>query len=490
MAGAAITVGNRIGLSVRAFANLDPSVVNYQHCCLNFINYRRYKAAEYTNDTALLGAAYVIMKYFRLNPTRPSNMVRDAMVIAELYAWITQNANDLSATLRARKYYIKTILYFVLHCKEQRGHGLTPPADGNYSQEYRTQVMVNTEDDFSGFFGDDNNLYVAMLRRMAQIIDNTVGDNATEVQVRERIEQYLTGLTDLAAINDDNSVLRLCYRINAYFACDQRTKLRDYHIQMLVNTTVTYTKRSNFTDHYLNKITGRVNEEMRVNMNLDANHLRLFSSLFTPHVTDESMNTICTLLEGRIPISALSLRLMIDQCKWSGMLHYVTIRDALLKCADFPWYRLVTDPIYRDQFTNFYAAAAAVRDNCYYGYKKDNTIVRASNFPDLSAVCRRLLIDIGIATTLQYARGFKDMYKGRMQINQMIERYVAGQVGIAPDDGGVCSPAFATAVTEAINNGHRIVVVGTNILINDVPHPMKAEELDSDDEAGAVGGAL
>lgn len=141
-------------------------------------------------------------------------------------------------------------------------------------------------------------------------------------------------------------------------------------------------------------------------------------------VDDEDMPKIMLRWLGLIPAYALRLRVVLAQASGSGLTSLDVIARAIHEHPHFPW--VLVRRMYPEQWDNAQRAIRLVGNNPYYGYRRDLTDVRSTQFRHLAALCGRLLIALGDRLLERYQGFVED--KVRVHVwRHMIDAYVSAR---------------------------------------------------------------
>lgn len=133
---------------------------------------------------------------------------------------------------------------------------------------------------------------------------------------------------------------------------------------------------------------------------------KLYYTTYTPLMTPDDIARVFRTLLPLIPLTAIRLRTIVEQSRFSGLSSYVIIRDALDRYANFQWG--IVEALYPGQFARYRSACIAIAGNPYYAYRHGGMGDAASTkYAVLSWTARSLLIENGDQPELnRYGNGY------------------------------------------------------------------------------------
>lgn len=106
----------------------------------------------------------------------------------------------------------------------------------------------------------------------------------------------------------------------------------------------------------------------------------------------------------------------------AGLTCFTLIKIAITTYSDFPWNEVAQ--ILNPEFGNWLAAAAAINDDPYYGFKSDLGAAKSTLYKNLAWVAAQLLIRVGRMYTLQQYMGIPAIVKDQGKLTTIISDYI------------------------------------------------------------------
>lgn len=208
-----------------------------------------------------------------------------------------------------------------------------------------------------------------------------------------------------------------------------------------------YATRGHLTERKLRRIIddlrpvmGAVIEMVRLE------HITTIWANFGYLVHDGNIEAILNRWIRHLPVSAVRLRVILDQASGAGLTNLDVVARALHEHPHFPW------DIIRRLFPKEWEAAkqaiTVVGDNQYYGYRRDLTNVRSTQYKYLSSICGRILMEVGSDTSLENYKGFVTHKPTEGQVGGLIKAYIETQE--APDLESPTTQEERDAVSEML----------------------------------------
>lgn len=199
-------------------------------------------------------------------------------------------------------------------------------------------------------------------------------------------------------------------------------RCRDQTVGSLILMLVSFGTRGTLTGAKVAKIIANLQPSVPfIGDALSAQDVRLTWVNFGHHVDDGCIPAIMRRWLGFITAQAIRLH---DLLKLPGLdsLHWIPSHKQ--EHPRFPWAFIIR--MYPAQWEAAAAGVIRVGNNPYYGYRRDLTEIRSTQFRDLAAFCGRLLIASGDRALENY-RGFVDD-SGRVETwRRLIDAYIAAR---------------------------------------------------------------
>lgn len=194
-------------------------------------------------------------------------------------------------------------------------------------------------------------------------------------------------------------------------------------IVLLVSTYVGIAKRGTMSDHFLEKVTTGIRDDLGVDVELDCNMVKYTYVNFGKHVNAHNAAEVFNRWLEDIPEHALRLRLSLQQVTGSGLTAYIVIGRGMRRYPDFPWDRL--NVVTEGEVDRYIQALATVNGNLYYGFNRDLGAARSTLYSSVAYVAKELLIRISGETSLTKYQGWLKRPKNPVAVQRLIDAYVA-----------------------------------------------------------------
>lgn len=265
-----------------------------------------------------------------------------------------------------------------------------------------------TEDIFS-VLGDYTNELYQMFREHREIIAHFDIPNLPSI--------YPWTAAQINAMTPQSAVF-----IMFFYAFNLRISSRHLAIENITLAYCSLVKRGQVTDEFCTKIRNSVRDELGITVNLNQPAINALYKSYMMGVNKTNAENVFTDLDALIPDVALRLKLTLQQAAGSGMTLYVIIGRAIRMYYNFPWGRVNT--LTSGELVNWEAARTLVRDNLYYGFRRDMGAARSTLYKSIGYVARELLVRInGERTLLRYA-GLGGNIKNKNALDRLIKNYV------------------------------------------------------------------
>lgn len=178
---------------------------------------------------------------------------------------------------------------------------------------------------------------------------------------------------------------------------------------------------------------------------------------FGSFVNSTNAAAVLTAWTTDLPLSALRLRLTLEQALGSGMTAFIVVGRAILKYPDFPWAKL--NMLTGGELTNYSLAMNAVNGNPYYGFNRTLGPVRSTLYSTIAYVAKDLLITLNGEVSLKRYEGWIKAPKSSPVVRNMLETYKQARANEMENDAVpfVDQELFATIAVQAANpeNKHK-----------------------------------
>uniref|UniRef100_A0AAT9J9W0 Nucleocapsid protein n=1 Tax=Blattella germanica chuvirus 1 TaxID=3133478 RepID=A0AAT9J9W0_9VIRU len=212
-------------------------------------------------------------------------------------------------------------------------------------------------------------------------------------------------------------------------------------LSLLTLTYVSVAKRGQITPAAIRKVTSGIQDDILVNISINAAAVRNLYRRFLSRVTANNIVRILTRWEGMLPQEALRLRLTLQQTEWAGLTVLNIIREALIAYSTFNWG--VVAELFPAEAAALTRAFATVNGNPYFGFNHDLGEVKSTNYRFIGWVAKELLVrGEGRHSLAQYA-GWPVIVPHEAHLLRMIQQYLARR---APGD--LAAPEAAHAACD------------------------------------------
>lgn len=265
-----------------------------------------------------------------------------------------------------------------------------------------------TEDVFS-LLGDYTNEFYQMFRGHREIV--------THFDVSNLPAAYPWTAAQIGTMTPQGAVFLMFF-----YASHLRVSNRHLAIENITLAYCALAKRGQVTDEFCAKVQNSVRDELGITVTLNQPAINALYKSYIMGVNETNAQTVFTDLDALIPDVALRLKLTLQQAAGSGMTLYVIIGRAMRMYYNFPWGRVNT--LTGGELINYEAARTLIRDNLYFGFRRDMGAARSTLYKSIGYVARELLVRInGERTLLRYA-GLGGNIKNKNALDRLILNYV------------------------------------------------------------------
>lgn len=162
---------------------------------------------------------------------------------------------------------------------------------------------------------------------------------------------------------------------------------------MLATYLVAVCKKGTATNAFVRKIIRGINDDIGIQIDLDNATIKLVWNVYGTLIPDYKFPGHFEQLLQDILELGLHLRLTVMQTVGAGLTCFTLIKIAITTYTDFPWDSVAQ--ILNPEFGNWLAAAAAINDDPYYGFKSDLWVAKSTLYKNLAWVAAQLLIRVG-----------------------------------------------------------------------------------------------
>lgn len=175
---------------------------------------------------------------------------------------------------------------------------------------------------------------------------------------------------------------------------------------IIVTVIASLGKQGTMTEEFINNTQQSCLEQFGRRVVIHRAVAKLYYTTYTPAMTPDDIARVFRTLLPMIPLTAIRLRTIVEQSRFSGLSSYVIIRDAIDRYGNFPWG--IVEALFPGQFARYRAACIAIAGNPYYAYRHGGMGDAASTkYSVLAWTARSLLIETGDQPDLnRYGNGY------------------------------------------------------------------------------------
>lgn len=219
----------------------------------------------------------------------------------------------------------------------------------------------------------------------------------------------------------------------------------------ITNIASAICRRGSITQRFGELIASSFMDEFGVTIDLNIEACKVFYNRYCGSIDPENIDLLFYAWQRLLPADAIRIGLIFLHAQYSGLTQFCSIGKAIRIANDFPWDKVAA--LLYNEFRNFFAAARAVGNNPYYGFRKDLGIVKSTNYKTLAWLSGQILIRaFGQSTLRQYAGWARNIDK-RPQLEKLLDDYVNGleEAQVRPLDDAITA-LFRESINDICTN--------------------------------------
>lgn len=207
--------------------------------------------------------------------------------------------------------------------------------------------------------------------------------------------------------------------------------IREQLLNLVVHILVGTVKQGNCTPDFARKINNGMMQDFGQEVNLMPEVIAMWYQRCSSGIDDTNIRVILGRWLSMIPDEGMRLTLTIVQAPGTGLTTFITIGKAMRSFPLFPWETIQHQ--YPSDWINFEQALDAVKNNPWYGYRKDIGFAKASGLKNLAWVAKELLIQGAGDDALRRYKGWIRRPPQSEKMTYLIRKFLGSPVDIDAD---------------------------------------------------------
>lgn len=236
--------------------------------------------------------------------------------------------------------------------------------------------------------------------------------------------------TSLDAVPNQNAEAAIAI---LWICAQHRPELFKRPEQVLVTCLCAVAKQGHANPRLVSKIINEYHQDTGRGLDLDTVAIKACWDLLVHHVDDGNVGKIISDWCRFLPPEALRFRIMLEQIPDQGLTCIVAIIKAMTDFPTFDWAWVHVN--FPSEFEKVYLAITAITGKPYYGYKKDLSLVKSTNFRTIGYIAQQLLMKAGGEKSLGAAACFTRTPMLKLKLDQMVNTFVGYPATLTPPQG-------------------------------------------------------
>lgn len=167
---------------------------------------------------------------------------------------------------------------------------------------------------------------------------------------------------------------------------------------------VAFAKRGEVTSRKLLSIQKQIADNFGLQVELETATVRYVYEAVGRHIPEGHIGVMFRVWAEDVKDLSMRLRVTLEQAAFTGLTQYMTIRKAILEFSTFPWAKVAS--LLPQEMANFQQALDTVKNDEFYGFRRDLGPAAATKFQSLAWVSKELIRRRG-GTEADHIEGFK-----------------------------------------------------------------------------------